>query len=70
METSNVHYGCSRPWPQHCVTLVRNHAQGIPDCDFFVGVTASFRVLYVLVIIELGTRGLAYCSVTAHATAD
>jgi hypothetical protein len=30
---------------------VRNHAEGILACDFFVTVTASFRVLYVFVII-------------------
>lgn len=38
------------PSSQRWMTFVRNHAQGILACDFFVAVTASFRVLYVFVI--------------------
>jgi len=41
---------------QRWLTFVRNHAQAIVACDFFVVVTATFRVLYVFVIIEIGTR--------------
>jgi putative transposase len=55
---------------QHWMTFVRNHAQGILACDFFVSVTAHFRVLYVFVIMELGTRRIAHFNVTAHPTAD
>jgi putative transposase len=47
------------PSPQHWMTFVRNHAEGILACDFFVTVTASFRVLYVFVIMEVGTRRIA-----------
>ena len=32
---------------QRWMTFVRNHAQAIVACDFFIVVTASFRVLYV-----------------------
>jgi len=32
-------------------------------------VTARFRVLYVFVIMEIGTRQLLYCNVTSHPTA-
>jgi putative transposase len=52
------------------MTFVRNHAQGILACDFFVSVTASFRVLYVFVIMEVGTRRIAHFNVTARPTAD
>jgi transposase InsO family protein len=52
------------------MTFVRNHAQGILACDLFVAVTASFRVLYVFVVMEVGTRRIAHCNVTAHPTAD
>ena len=52
------------------MTFVRNHAQGILACDFFVTVTASFRVLYVFVIMEVGTRRIAHFNVTDHPTAD
>ena len=62
--------GCRRgPSSQRWVTFVRNHAQGLLACDFFVGVTASFRVLYVFVILEVGTRRIAHCNVTTHPTA-
>ena len=35
-------------------TFVRNHAQSLIACDFLVAVTVRFRVLYVLVIMEIG----------------
>jgi putative transposase len=58
------------PSSQRWMTFVRNHAQGILACDFFVSVTASFRVLYVFVIMEVGTRRIAHFNVTARPTAD
>jgi putative transposase len=59
-------------WPssQRWRTFVRNHAQGLLACDFFITVTASFRVLYVFVIMEVGTRRITHLNVTAHPTAD
>jgi len=57
------------PWSQRWMTFVRNHAQGIVACDFFGTVTASFRVLYVFVIMEVGTRRIAHFNVTPHPTA-
>jgi putative transposase len=41
---------------QRWSTFVGNHAQGIVACDFFVSITASFRVLYVFVAMEVGSR--------------
>jgi hypothetical protein len=52
------------------MTFVRNHAQAIPACDFFTTVTASFRVLYVFVTMEVGTRRITHFNLTAHPTAD
>ncbi len=54
---------------QRWTTFVRNHAQAILACDFFVTVTVNFRMLYVFVIMEVGTRRIAYANVTAHLTA-
>jgi len=52
------------------MTFVRNHARAILACDFFVAVTAGFRVLYVFVIMEVGTRKIAHFNVTAYPTAN
>jgi len=55
---------------QRWMTFVRNHAQAIVACDFFVVVTATFRVLYVFVLMEIGTRRIVHHNVTAHPTAE
>jgi putative transposase len=56
--------------PSQCwSTFVRNHAQAIVACDFCVVVTATFRLLYVFVIIEHASRRLLHVNVTAHPTA-
>jgi len=45
--------------------FLRNHARAIVACDFFVAVTATFRRLYVFVIIAHGSRRLVRVDVTA-----
>ena len=55
---------------QQWKTFVRNHANAIVACDFLVAVTARFQFLYVLVILELGSRRILRCNVTAHPTAE
>jgi putative transposase len=50
--------------------FVRNHVQAIVACDFCVVVTATFRLFYVLVVIEHVTRRLLHVNVTAHPTAQ
>ena len=49
---------------------MRNHAQAIVACDFFVSVTSSFRVLYVFIAMEIGSRRILHCNVTEHPTAE
>jgi putative transposase len=62
------------PWngvsSQRWMTFVRNHAHAILACDFFVSVTARFRLLYVFVIMEVGSRRIAHFNVTEHPTAE
>jgi putative transposase len=60
------HPRCDQRWS----TFLRNHAKAILACDVFVAVTATFRTLYLFVVIEHGTRRLAHVNVTAHPTAD
>jgi putative transposase len=55
---------------QRWSTFLKNHATAILACDFFVAVTATFRMLYVFVVIEHGTRRLAHVNVTAHPSAS
>jgi len=55
---------------QRWSTFLKNHATAILACDFFIAVTATFRMLYVFVVIEHGTRRLAHVNVTAHPGAD
>ena len=55
---------------QRWLTFVHNHATTIVAGDFFVVVTAGFRVLYVFVIMALGTRKILHHNVTAHPTAE
>jgi putative transposase len=55
---------------QHWTTFVRNHAQSIVACDFLIVVTARFRALYVFLLMEIGTRRIVHCNLTAHPTAE
>jgi putative transposase len=55
---------------QRGLTFVHNHAKVIVACDFFVVFTATFRTLYIFVIMELGTRRILHHNVTAHPTAE
>ena len=51
-------------------TFVRNHANAVLACDFFMVISATFRVLYVFVVLEVGTRRIRHWNVTEHPTAE
>jgi len=53
---------------QRWSTFLRNHAQAIVACDFFVAVTATF--IYVFVVMHHSSRRLLHFNVTKHPTAD
>ena len=47
---------------------MRNHARSVLACDFFVAVTATLRVVYVFVVLKVGTRRIVHWNMTAHPT--
>ncbi len=55
---------------QRWSTFVRNHAKAIIAADFLTVVTARFQFLYVLVVMEVGTRKITHVNVTTHPTAE
>jgi transposase InsO family protein len=66
----HLDHGRGKRAPSQCWrTFVRNHAQAIVACDFCVVVTATFRLLYVFVVMEHATRRILHANVTAHPTA-
>jgi putative transposase len=62
--------GPRRVSSQRWRTFVRNHASALVACDFATAVTATFRRLYVLIVLEIGTRKILHCNVIAHLTAE
>ena len=55
---------------QRWKTFTCNHAKAIVACDFFISVTATFRVLYVFVAMDVGSRRILHFNVTPHPTAE
>jgi len=55
---------------QRWLTVVRNHARVMVACDFFAVITATFRTLYVLVVMEIGCRRSLHYIVTPYPTAE
>jgi hypothetical protein len=61
--------GGDRCRDQRWSTFLKNHAAAIIACDFFVVASASFRIFYVLVVMEHASRRIIHLNVTAHPTA-
>jgi transposase InsO family protein len=56
--------------PQTWSTFLRNHTREVLASDFFVTVTAGFRLMYVFVVLDISTRRLVHWNVTEHPTAE
>jgi len=55
---------------QNWKTFVGNHAKALLACDFMIAVTVRFRILYIFVVMEVGSRRILHCNVTSHPTAE
>src|SRR6266852_520122 len=58
-----------RPPSQGWKTFLRNHAEGVAAIDVFVAASASFRLLYVMIILAHDRRNILRTAVTEHPTA-
>jgi len=54
---------------QNWRTFLSNHAEGIAAIDMFVVASASFRLLYVMIILAHDRRKIMRAAVTEHPTA-
>ena len=54
---------------QNWRSFLRNHAQGIAAIDMFVVASASFRLLYVMIILAHDRRNIVRTAVTEHPAA-
>jgi putative transposase len=59
-----------RPPSQAWRTFLKNHAPDLIALDFFTVPTATFRVLFVLVMLTHSRRRLVHFNVTEHPTAE
>jgi putative transposase len=57
-----------RPVGQSWGTFLRNHADGIWDCDFLPVTDLLFRPLYAFFVVALGSRRVVHVGVTNHLT--
>ena len=55
---------------QRWSTFVRNHAQAMVACDFFISVTATFKIVYVFVAMEIQSRKVLHFHVTRHPSSE
>lgn len=60
----------TQPPSQNWRTFLRHHASQLASMDFFTVPTATFRVLFVFVILSHDRRRIVHVNVTAHPTAE
>src|SRR5712691_10996649 len=51
-------------------TFLNNHVHNIVACDFFIVPTATFRVLFVFIMLAHERRRIVHFNITAHPTAQ
>src|SRR5437899_302976 len=58
-----------KPPSQTWRAFLKNHAKDLIAVDFFIVATATFRILFVLVVLSHARRRLVHFNVTEHPTA-
>jgi transposase InsO family protein len=71
-ESTIAKYMVRRPGPptQTWRTFIHNHMAEVAAIDFFTVHTATFRTLYVFLVLSLDRRRVVHFNVTANPTAD
>ena len=59
-----------KPPSQTWRTFLQNHAQQMASMDFFTVPTATFRILFVLVVLSHDRRRVVHFNVTEHPTEE
>ena len=59
-----------KPPPQTWRAFLRNHVEQLVSTDFFVVPTASFRVLFVFVVLAHQCRRVIHFSIPSHPTSE
>ncbi len=59
-----------RPPSQSWRTFLDNHVPDIAACDFFTVPTATFRVLYVFIVLRHARRQVVHFNVTTNSSAE
>jgi transposase InsO family protein len=59
-----------KPPSQNWRSFLRNHARGLVSIDFFVVPTATFRILYVFLVLEHERRRIVHFNVTQGPSAQ
>lgn len=59
-----------RPPSQTWKAFLKNHLHELASCDFFVVPTATFRVLFVFLVLSHDRRRILHFGVTAHPTSE
>ena len=49
---------------------MRNYAKEITACDFVSVMTLRFHIVYIFVVMEIGSRRILHVGVTEHPTAE
>jgi putative transposase len=59
-----------RPSSQSWRTFLKNHMQDLVSTDFFVVPTATFRLLFVFLVLSHDRRRVVHFAVTSHPTSE